>query len=248
MSGRGRVLVTGASRGIGREIAIALARTGHDLVLWARSRDDLGETAELARGHGAAVVEQAVDVGDRDQVEAGIRSCATGSEALTGLVLNAGAGVWRPLAEVPAPEWSAALRTNLDGAFHVLQAALPTLRRAAHPLVVGVLSDSAVHPFPDRAAYSAAKAGTLALLEVARREHRAAGLRISLVLPSRVDTHFSGSHADARPGTRAGALSARDVAQVVDGLFALPPHVEVREIRLAATTSTYGPYPERVPA
>jgi NADP-dependent 3-hydroxy acid dehydrogenase YdfG len=109
-----------------------------------------------------------------------------------------------------------------------------------------MLSDSALYPFPGRAAYSASKAGMQAMLDVARRETRASGVRVSVVLPSRVDTFFQGGHSDAAPGTREGALSADQVAEVVAGLFALPPAVEIRQIQLAAMTSTYGLLPERI--
>ncbi|MER5214815.1 SDR family NAD(P)-dependent oxidoreductase [Streptomyces sp. NPDC002838] len=244
MTGRRRILITGASRGIGRATAKALAARGFDLALWARTERDLADTArELAAG-GTNVRTAVVDVGDADAVRRAAAASCADPGGLAGLVLNAGAGVWTPLSDLGPIEWHRTIRTNLDGAFHALTAAMPSLI-AGRGLIVGLLSDSVLHPFPERAAYSAAKSGMRALLEVARRELRQNGVRVSLVLPSRVDTSFQGAHREAGPGTRPGALSAADVAQVVAALYETPAHVEIRETHVAATTSTFGPFPER---
>jgi serine 3-dehydrogenase len=240
MAGRGWVLVTGGSRGIGAATALALARHGFDLVLWARTAGHLAETAGQARELGARVRHAAVDVADPAQVDPGELP------ELSGLVLSAGHGVWSALADLEPATWHDTLETNLTGAYNVLRAALPRLGAGGHRLVVGVVSDSALHPFAGRAAYSAAKAGMAALLEVTRREVRADGIRVSSLFPSRVDTHFRGGHAEAAPGSRPGALSAADCARVIAGLFELPPNVEIRRIELSAMTSTFGLLPERV--
>ncbi|MFC0435088.1 SDR family oxidoreductase [Kutzneria buriramensis] len=239
MTRRGWVLITGASRGIGAATAESLARKGFDLVLWARTASAL--TAEAARAAGAKVVTATVDVADAAQVRAALPA---GIDRLAGLVLNAGHGVWRPLGQIDLAEWRGAISVNLDGPFHVLTAVLPLLTARPGGIVVGVLSDSVLYPFPERAAYTAAKAGMSALLEVARRELRPRGVRVSSLLPSRVDTCFRGAHEAASPGDRPGALSAAEVAEVIGGLFELPANVEIRQVQLAAMTTSYGPFPE----
>ncbi|WP_285499505.1 SDR family NAD(P)-dependent oxidoreductase [Actinokineospora sp. NBRC 105648] len=235
--------MTGASRGIGAAVAERLATDGFDLVLWARSADGLASTAAAVEAAGGAVRTAVVDVGDADQVTAASAHLA---EPLAGVVLNAGSGRWSPLSDVDLDDWDRTLRTNLHGAFHTLRATVPRLVARRAGLIVGVLSDSVLYPHADRTAYSASKAGMGALLESVRREVRHLGVRVSALLPSRVDTHFQGSHADAAPGTRVGALTAAEVAGVVATLFAAPPGVEIRHLQLAAMTATYGPFPERV--
>jgi NADP-dependent 3-hydroxy acid dehydrogenase YdfG len=160
-------------------------------------------------------------------------------------VINAGLGTWAPFTELDPANWDRTLRTNLDGAYHTLRTVLPLLVATPGSLIVGLSSDSALHPFAGRAAYSASKAALQAMLEVVRREVRESGVRVSVVVPSRVDTFFEGGRRGAAPGTRTGALTSDQVAEVVAGLFALPPVVEVREIQLAAMTSTFGLLPER---
>ncbi|MFJ1649775.1 SDR family NAD(P)-dependent oxidoreductase [Streptomyces sp. NPDC088258] len=242
------VLVTGASRGIGRSTALALAADGYRPVLWARSGDDLADAAREVRAHGVPVRTAVVDVADPAAVARAAAVSLAGLGTLAGLVLNAGQGVWSALSDLEPAVWDRTVRTNLDGGFHVLTAVLPRLIAAPGALVVGLLSDSALYPFPQRAAYASSKAGLRALLEVTRREVRDKGVRVCQVLPSRVDTYFHGAHTDAAPGSREGALAAADVAAVIAGLFRLPPHVEVREIQMSSLTSTFGPFPEKAPA
>ncbi len=237
------VLVTGASRGIGAQTALRLAAAGFDLVLWARTLDELQAVGDKAAAFGNQVSVRAVDVADADQVAAG-HAAIDWQSPLTGLVLNAGSGIWQQIADIDDAVWDQTLATNLRGSMLVLRQFLPRLRDRPGSLVVGVLSDSAKHPFAGRAAYAASKAGLAALLEVARREARSAGVRITALLPSRVDTAFQGSLAEPVAGSRPGSLSADEVADVIGWLFELPAGVEVRELQLAALTSSFGPYPE----
>jgi NADP-dependent 3-hydroxy acid dehydrogenase YdfG len=241
MSAQGTVLVTGAGRGIGRAVALELARHGFDLVLWSRSEAPLLEAQAQARALGVSVSHAVLDVGDAEAVEAAAREV---KGALAGVVLNAGHGVWTSLEALAVEEWRHTLRTNLDGAFHVLHACMPILRQRPGALLAAVLSDSALYPFAQRGAYAASKAGLRALLEVARRELRTSGSRVSLIYPSRVDTGFQGAHRDAQPGTRKGALDAGDVGRVIAALYTWPPSVEIRELHLSAMTSPFGPFPE----
>jgi NADP-dependent 3-hydroxy acid dehydrogenase YdfG len=242
------VLVTGASRGIGRAVAVALAADGYCPILWARSGAELAQLAAEVRALGRDTRTACVDIGDPAAVALAAQESLSTLTGLAGVVLNAGRGVWAGLAATDPDEWDRTIRTNLSGGFHVLRVCLPLLTVTPGALIVGLLSDSAVYPFPERAAYAASKSGLQALLEVARRELREQGVRVSVIVPSRVDTYFHGAHADATPGTRKGALAATDIAALVAGIFRLPPEVELRETHVSAMTSTFGPFPERAPA
>jgi NAD(P)-dependent dehydrogenase (short-subunit alcohol dehydrogenase family) len=236
----GWVLVTGASRGIGRAIAQNLAEAGYHLILWARTRRDLdGARRELSQ-HGGQVRVWAVDVADAAAVDTAAGDSFRGLTALRGVVANAGGGVWSTIDQTPLHEWRAVLGPNLDGAFHTLRVAIPLLR--AHPTaqIIGLASDSSYYPFAQRGAYCASKAGFLSLLGTARRELRPHGVRVTAVVPSRVDSYFRGK----QPGSRPEAMSLAEIATVVGTLFHLPPRVEIREIQLSTLSTTFGPYPE----
>jgi NAD(P)-dependent dehydrogenase (short-subunit alcohol dehydrogenase family) len=236
----GWVLVTGASRGIGHAIAQNLAQAGYHLVLWARTRRDLdGVRRELSQ-HGGQVRTWVVDVSDAEAVDTAAGNSFQGLTALRGVVVNAGGGLWNTIEQTPPHEWRAVLGPNLDGAFHTLRVAIPLLR--AHPAaqVIGLASDSSYYPFAQRGAYCASKAGFLSLLSTARRELRPYGVRVTAVVPSRVDSYFRGK----RPGSRPEAMSMAEIATVVGTLFNLPPRIEIREIQLSTLSTTFGPYPE----
>lgn len=236
----GRVLVTGASRGIGRAVALELASAGYDLTLWARDAARLAEVARLAREAGAAVGTDVVDVADAAAVARAAAALSAEVPALRGLVLNAGSGRWTALDATSPDQWRDVVGTNLDGAFFSLRSVVPLLR--AHPAaqVVGLASDSSFAAIPGRAAYCASKAGFVALLETARAELRADGVRVTVVAPSRVDTHFGGR----APGDRPGSLTPEHLAGVVRFVLDLPHEVELRELQLSALTTTYGRLPE----
>jgi NADP-dependent 3-hydroxy acid dehydrogenase YdfG len=214
-------------------------------VLWARTTTQLQERAEGLRAMGRRVHCATVDVGQSGQVETAARLLDQ-EVGLAGLVLSAGEGRWCSLLDMEPGTWSATISTNLTGTYNVVRAVLPLLTTGPAGLVVSLLSDSALYPFPGRAAYAAAKSGASAFLEVLRREVRQSGLRVSAVLPSRVDTHFQGSHRQAAPGTRPGALTAAQVGEVIATLFDFPANVEIRQIHLAAMTSEFGLFPEKV--
>jgi NAD(P)-dependent dehydrogenase (short-subunit alcohol dehydrogenase family) len=238
---RKRVLVTGATRGIGNAICVRLAKVGYDLIRWSRS----GHFDESFDINPSSVLDQIVDVTDSKAVSLAFSEIADRGLELAGLVINAGVGRWRSLRDIEDEEWRKTIETNLYGAFHVLRGALDILAWEQNPVIVGILSDSALFPFADRSAYASSKAAIKALLETARREERSRGLRFSLVYPSRVDTYFAGSLEHGYPGARPSGLDSQSIADVVSYIFGLPPNVEIREVHLSAMSDVFGPYPER---
>jgi serine 3-dehydrogenase (NADP+) len=223
----GWVVVSGASRGIGAATARRLAADGRSTVAWARSADELGAVAAACSQAGAPSLAQAVDVSDPLAVEAAAAKLPAG-DVVEGVVLNAGVGTWTALGEMATDAWRTTIGTNLDGAFHVLRTLWPRL--APRALIVGVGSDSGYEGRGERAAYCASKFGLRGLLETARIDGGQLELRVSHLACGPVDTHFR----DSAPGDRPGALRAREVADAIAVLFAMPDHVEVPEIKLVS--------------
>jgi NAD(P)-dependent dehydrogenase (short-subunit alcohol dehydrogenase family) len=235
------ILITGASRGIGRGSALALAAAGFDLVLWGRDGADLDTTAAACRENGVHAATAQVDLADPASVDAAGRRSLAEHPALRGLVVNAGMGVWGRLESVSVSDWRAQHGVNLDGAFFALRASVSRLRACPGAQVVAIASDSSLFGFAERSAYCASKHGLIGLMESARRELRPDGVRVTNLLASRVDTHFRGK----QPGSRPEALTADEMGAIVASVFALPPKVEMREIRLSAIGTTFGPFPEQ---
>ncbi|MBN9795614.1 short-chain dehydrogenase [Pseudonocardia sp. TMWB2A] len=239
-STRGTVLVTGASRGIGRAIAFALAKSGFDLILWARTEHDLASAAEQATELGARVTTALVDVADPAAVDRAGADSLSDVPILRAVIVNAGGGTWNAVDRISNEEWRSVVGPNLDGAFHTLRLTVPVLREVLGAQIIGIASDSSYYAYPTRSAYCASKAGFLALLNTTRREVRPHGVRVTAVVPSRVDSYFRGK----RPGARPEALSIDEMGEIVVSLLTVPPRVEVQEITLASVTSTFGPYDE----
>ncbi|WFU25155.1 SDR family NAD(P)-dependent oxidoreductase [Bradyrhizobium sp. CB1717] len=239
--GEGYVLVTGASRGVGAGAALELARSGFDLVLWARTGGELAKTAERCRAFGVDARTAIVDVSNEASVnEAGAASLVD-LDSLRGCVVNAGIGIWGTVTETKPDEWRAVMSTNLDGAFYTMKACLPLIERHDRGQIVIMGSDSGRFGFAGRAAYCASKWGLNGFVESLRRETRSSGIRITNLTMSRVDTFFR----TKQPGDRPSSLSIQEISEVVRLVFLVPARVEMRELQLSSINDTFGPYPEQ---
>lgn len=196
LSGR-VVLVTGASRGIGRAVALELGRGGSDVVLHYRANAAAAESvrAEL-RKNGVDALLVPADVSDREATARMVRAAGNWKGRLDGVVTAA--GIYRGDASdaVGPADFETVLRTDLEGTFRTVQAALPYLRKSARPAVVTVSSVLGAHAGVGGVAYQAAKAGveqaTRALaLELAPR------IRVNSVAPGFIRTDMNrGGHED----------------------------------------------------
>jgi 3-oxoacyl-[acyl-carrier protein] reductase len=186
----GVALVTGASRGIGRAIARALAEAGYRIALSYRDREREARalTEEIAAGGGEARAFRG-DVGVRENADALVRATLEGFGRLDVLVNNA--GVHLPgvrLADVPADAWDRILRVNLSGPFYLILAALPAMRAQGAGHIVNV-SSNVTQRFPVASGpYTVSKAGLEALTRILAKEEGARGIRVNAVAPGPIET------------------------------------------------------------
>jgi len=189
------ILVTGASRGIGRAIALRLARDGHDVVVHCRSRVEEAEAvaAEIrALGREARVL--GLEVGDRTVCAQALAADIEAHGAYYGVVCNAGIARDNAFPAMSGEEWDSVIRTNLDGFYNVLQPlVMPMVRRRAPGRIVTLASVSGLTGNRGQTNYSAAKAGiigaTKALaLELAKRE-----ITVNCIAPGLIETDMIGA-------------------------------------------------------
>ncbi len=224
---RGRtVLVTGASRGIGRRTAERLAEAGADVWVSARSREAL---EELAAETGARPLP--LDVTDDTDVWTALDSLLERLGGPPHVVVNA-AGVFgvAPLTEETVKGFDRNLDVNLRGTFLVVRALLPAMLERGDGLIVNVSSVAGRQAFPGNAAYSASKFGLRGFHEVLVEELRGTGVRATLLEPAATDTSiWDPLDPDADPNLpdRAQMLSPDDVAEVVLFLATRPARVHV---------------------
>jgi len=209
------VLVTGASRGIGRSVALRFAEEGARLALVARTETELLQTADAIEQAGARAIAIPTDIRDRG----GVQACVERAEAELGpidvLVNNAGVFLWRPFLELSSEEWELVLETNLTGAANFCRAVLPGMMRRRRGRIVNVSSIHGMRGEANLAAHSAAKFGLIGLTQSLAREFRSFNIAVNAVCPGTVENKEDETGAPSRTEPLAEKLWPRDVARTV---------------------------------
>lgn len=176
-------MVTGASRGLGRAIAVALAAAGADVVLAGRSRSDLDESARLVTTQGRRAVVSQTDVSVFAEVEALMARAVTELGGLDIVVNNAGVAKVAPLAEMDETDYRGLVDTNLIGVIHGCRAAAPHLLAQKRGKVINVASVLAVVGLPGYSIYAATKGGIIAFTKALGVEWARHGVQVNALAP-----------------------------------------------------------------
>jgi NAD(P)-dependent dehydrogenase (short-subunit alcohol dehydrogenase family) len=218
-------LVTGASRGIGRAAAVALAKLGYRLALVARTDADLRETARLTQLPEGDTLLLPLDLTDPAQAQSAIEQAVARFGRLDALVNVAGLAPVRSIAETSVDDWRAVLDTNLSAAFYLTRFAWPHLKAAAsaaaaaapdrHSAIVNISSLASRDPFPGFAAYGAAKAALNIFGLVAAREGQADRIAVHTIAPGAVETEMFRAIMTPEQYPRDKTMTPDDVADVI---------------------------------
>ena len=183
-------LVTGASRGIGRAIALELAEAGITVIVnYFQRRGDAETVVRMIENKGGSALAYQADVSDRKAVDAMFETIDEHLGRLDILVNNAGIGLRiDSITAISDETWRHTLAVNLEGAFFCLRAAIPRLKAAGHGRSVNISSGAAITGGAIGAHYAASKAGLLALTAKAARELARDGIAVNAVLPSVIET------------------------------------------------------------
>lgn len=178
-------LVTGAGRGIGRGVAVALSQEGYAVALTARSREQLEETAAACAGPTLVAPLDLLAPGAVDEL-LGTVEARWAPPAV--VVANAGAGVSASVERTTDEQWQSMLDLNLTAPFRLLRRTIPAMKQAGHGRVVVVASVAAKRGEPYISAYTASKHGVLGLVRSAAAELARTGVTVNAVCPGYVDT------------------------------------------------------------
>lgn len=201
-------VVTGASRGIGRAIALRLAEAGAEVAMWARDSTALRMVASeitAARGKARSIV---VDVTDPDAVNRASELVRATMPPVRTVVNNAGAVLRKPTESITDAEWRKVMAVNLDGTFHVSRAFISDLTRN-QGRIINISSISGREGTSLLAAYCAAKHGVIGLTRALAEELRAAKVSVNAICPGSVDTAML---REGMPGARPD-MSPDDIAK-----------------------------------
>ena len=229
--------VTGGSKGIGYGVAEALVRLGTDVVITARTPDEVATAAaalsEVGPGRALGIACDVRDAGAQRE------AVARATEAFGGLdivVANAGVGHFAGVEDLTEEQWRQTIDINLTGVFHTVQATLPALK-ASRGFLVTVASLAGTNFFAKGAAYNASKFGLVGFTQAVMLDVRGAGVRVSTIMPGSVATHFNGHTPDAGDAWK---IQPEDIGQLVVDLVrmparTLPSKVEVRPAQTAGS-------------
>ena len=177
-------VVTGGAQGIGRAVAERMIASGAQVMIWDQDIDRAQSTAEEI---GAAAIQ--VDVTDYAQVEKAAQQTTSQLQRIDILVCNAGvAGANAPLAEYDLREWRRIIEINLDGVFHCCKAVVPTMVAQKYGRIVNVASVAGKEGNPNASAYSASKAGVIALTKSLGKELAEYDIAVNCVTPAAART------------------------------------------------------------
>jgi len=189
---KGKVtLVTGASRGIGRAIALRAAAAGSDVALVGRDASRMEEVASEVRAAGCNAGVFIADMADGAAVAAAVEKVGAAMGGPHHLVANAGITVDQLTMRLKPEEWDRVIAVNLTGTFHLVRAALPSMVRARYGRIVAISSVAGLMGNPGQAAYAASKAGLTGLIKSLAKELGSRNITANIVAPGLIETEMA---------------------------------------------------------
>ena len=230
MNARPTAIVTGASRGIGRAVAIKLAET-HDILAVARNAELLDALCRDVAATGGTCRPCVLDLTRPADIEREL-----GGVAADVVVNNAGVITQKPLLRLTPDEWAEMMAVNVSALFHVTRQALPGMIERGHGHIVNIASIAGRSAFPGGTGYVATKHAVLGFSESLMLEVREHGVKVSVVMPGSVATDMLvGDNPD-----RSWMLRPEDVATVVAQILAMPSHALVYQVEVRAANPKKG--------
>ena len=232
-------LITGASRNIGRAIALAYAAEGADLLLNTRTnREELEAVGAECRKAGVRVATALADVGDPTAVETMVTGGLAELGGIDVLVCNAAIRPHKSVTETTVEEWHHVLGVNLNSAFYLSRAVVPAMKKAGRGSIITLGGLSSLTGRPDTAAVTTAKTGLLGLTRALAAELGPFGIRANMVMPGFIDTERR--YADWYPEFKKSPPgSPEQLKQIPLGRLGRPEDIAEACVFLASDASSY---------
>jgi 3-oxoacyl-[acyl-carrier protein] reductase len=227
-------IVTGAGKGIGRAITLALINEGVHVGLLARTDKDLQELSAAAAKAGVRSSVALADVGDRVQVDAAIGKIKNELGVIDILINNAGTGAFGKFLELEPAQWENIIRVNLLGVYYVTRAVLPGMIERSSGDIINISSTAGQRGAPVTSAYSASKFGVMGLTESLMQEVRKHNIRVTALTPSTVATDLA-IDLKLTDGNPEKVMQPEDVAELIIAQLKLNRRVFIKESGIWST-------------
>ena len=227
-------IITGAGKGIGRAIAIALAREGVHTALLARTEPDLQQLAEELKQYSVQTVVAAVDVADMAAVQAAVEKVQSALGAIDILINNAGIASFGAFLELEPSRWEEIVPTNLFGPYYVTRAVLPQMIERKTGDIINMSSTAGKAGAAATSAYSASKFGLIGMSESLMQEVRKYNIRVSTLVPSTVASDMA-KDLKLTDGNPDRVMQPEDLAELIIAQLKLNRRVFLKEAGLWST-------------
>lgn len=229
-------LITGAGKGLGKAIALALAAEGVNLALVARTGSDLEKVSEQAKAINSSikVVYATADVANIEEVNAACAKIAAEIGKIDILVNNAGTAKFGKFLELEVSEWENIIKTNLFGPYYFIKQLLPQMLERKSGDIVNISSSAGLKGSPLTSAYSASKFGLIGLSDSLMQEARKSNIRVFTLTPSTIATDLAIDNklTDGNPDS---TLQPEDFAELLVAHLKLPARALVKDVSLWST-------------
>ena len=227
-------MVTGAGKGIGKAVAIALAQEGVHVALMARTVSQLQEVAREIAALGVKTVVVTADVSDRQAVNAAVAQAQAELGFLDILINNAGTATFGKFLEIDPADWERNIQVNLMGVYHTTRAVLPQMIDQQTGDIINISSTAGQRGAAATSAYSASKFAVMGLTESLMQEVRKHNIRVSALTPSTVATELA-VELNLTDGNPAKVMQPEDLAELIIAQLRLNRRVFIKEAGIWST-------------
>ena len=227
-------LVTGAGKGIGKAIALALAAEGVQVGLLARTEKDLEAVADEIRGKGGKAAFATADISKIDEVNVAVAKISADLGPIDILINNAGTGTFGKFLELEPEVWENQIRINLFGVYYATRAVLPQMIERKSGDIINISSTAGKSGAAVTSAYSASKFGVFGLSESLMQEVRKHNIRVTALAPSTIVTELAES-ANLITGDPERVMHPEDFAELIIAQLKLHPRVLLKEASIFST-------------
>ncbi|KKO54236.1 3-ketoacyl-ACP reductase [Paenibacillus sp. DMB20] len=221
-------VITGAGKGIGRAIAVALAKEGVHLGLIARTAEDLESLGKfVTEQYGVKAIGATADISVQSEAEAAYAAISQELGAVDILINNAGIAQFGNLLDMDPEQWKRIVDVNLMGTYHMLRTVLPGMVERKSGDVINISSTAGERGFATGSAYNASKFAVMGLTEAVLQEVRKHNIRVTALTPSTVNTDLA-VNAGLKIGEEDHMMQPEDVAELALAALKLPARVFVK--------------------